>query len=342
MKKLLTVVFVLVLLFTLSPSFTVLASASLERQVNSGSDDCLAIWNGSEWSFHMMVVSNHPQAGFYSSEYQKMQSGMRFTNVTIPQGSTIDTAYLELYASVTDGGSAVVAEVRGEDTSNAATFTGYTNFHGRPRTASATEWSMGSWSKGTWQTSPNIRGVIQEIVNRSSWSSGNAIVIFWGSPSAVDGGRRAATSYDVSPSKSPKLRVSYTASSYESPSADDFTVLSSKVDVLSSKIDGLSSRLVVLSNLERSLSSYNTGSATLSKELDALSIQVARIEALIGVMGADSGILEHIDALDVESTARIDKLESDLVNRFVVLCVFNMLMVLMVMIVFAMLRRSKI
>lgn len=105
-------------------------------------------------------------------------SGFRFTNVTIDRGAKIAQAYLEF---TTDGAyeDPISISFRGVAAGNTATF-GLLN---RPSnqsslTQSAVTWTIPSgdrWELGQTRSSPDITTVIQEIVNRSDWTSGNAL-----------------------------------------------------------------------------------------------------------------------------------------------------------------------
>ena len=62
------------------------------------------------------------------------------------------------------------------------------------------------WTRNATYQTPNMSNVVQEIVNRGGWSSGNAMVfIISGS------GHRTAESYDGSTSKAPLLHIEYAA-----------------------------------------------------------------------------------------------------------------------------------
>jgi hypothetical protein len=95
--------------------------------------------------------------------------------------------------------------IQGEDSDNAATFTSSReNISSRTRTTAAVSWSPVPWTTvgeaGPDQRTSDIAVVIQEIVNRSGWSSGNSLVII-----ITGTGRRVAVSYDGDPDGAPSL-----------------------------------------------------------------------------------------------------------------------------------------
>jgi hypothetical protein len=105
-------------------------------------------------------------------------TGMRFQNVTIPAGSTINTATLNVYltsGSFDDPDITIYAE----DTDDAAAFTtSANNLSSRTPTTANTVWNAASIGTGV-KTSPDFAAVIQEIIDRGGWTSGNDIAILY-------------------------------------------------------------------------------------------------------------------------------------------------------------------
>lgn len=134
--------------------------------------------------------------------------GMRFTGVTIPRNATITRAYIQLttdeaYSTITS------LQVRGQAVGNAPTFTTATgNLSTRTRTSASVAWAPSAWTvvgeAGANQRTPELKSVIQEIVNRSDWNSGNALVII-----VTGTGRRTASAYDGVTGQAPLLHVEY-------------------------------------------------------------------------------------------------------------------------------------
>jgi len=112
--------------------------------------------------------------------------GLRFVDITIPQGSEIDSAFVVFHAH--EGKSAEdIAELTivGEATDNAITFN-EDNFNedylltDRPQTTAQVEWTVAEdWT--IWQPykTPDIASVVQEIVDRPTWESGNALALIF-------------------------------------------------------------------------------------------------------------------------------------------------------------------
>lgn len=188
---------------------------SWQGKVINSSDDCIRILDDPLWALAAAIQyagRNTNVAG------DKNGGGMRFLNVTIPKGATIDEAYLTLRCSSSRSGVTVKTRISAEAVDNALTFADdAAAFDARwaNRTA-AVDWdAIPAWTLDTDYDSPEIKSVIQAIVDRAGWVSGNALVIFWddydGRGSAVPSAWRGCYSYDGSPDYAPKLVVLYTA-----------------------------------------------------------------------------------------------------------------------------------
>ena len=131
--------------------------------------------------------------------------GLRFAGIAIEQGAQIIDAHVDFTAQETIK-VATSLTLRGEAADDALAFstTAY-DISSRATTAASVAWpNVASWTAGNVHTSPDVGSIVQEIVTRPGWVSGNALVL------RVEGtGERVAESYDVDASKAPVLRVSY-------------------------------------------------------------------------------------------------------------------------------------
>lgn len=155
-------------------------------------------------------------AGAQSATYQ-YYSGMRFTDITLPPGSEVFTASLNLTCGIEGlAGANCNTRISADDTDDAATFSTAVDYTTRwdARTTARVDWdSVATWVVDTVYTSPDFSSVVQEIVDRPGWASGNDIAIFWDdrenrSPH-VDGNRRYAYTYDSDSTKAPVLVITY-------------------------------------------------------------------------------------------------------------------------------------
>lgn len=126
-----------------------------------------------------------------------VHSGVRFTSVMIPKGSTIKSAILRLVASDSVSGTTVNATIKGENVNHAIAFSTYANFTGRARTAASVAWNnIGGWTAGSTYSTPDLKTIIQAIVNRAGWVSGNALVLFIENNASTIGKYREFASWD--------------------------------------------------------------------------------------------------------------------------------------------------
>jgi hypothetical protein len=142
--------------------------------------------------------------------------GMRFNNISIPRNATILNAYVEFEVDET-GSDPTSVLIQGQASDNALAFSSSTgNLSSRARTTAQVAWNnIPAWTviNAKWQT-PDISSIIQEIVNRSGWGSGNSIVI------VIQGtGRRTAEAYDGEIPAAPKLVITYTTGNTPAPTS---------------------------------------------------------------------------------------------------------------------------
>jgi hypothetical protein len=136
--------------------------------------------------------------------------GLRFPGLMIPRGAPIQAAWIQFMADETsaDATSLVIA---GQASDNAGTFARTTaNVSSRPRTSAEVAWAPAPWSlvgqAGADQRTPDLRAVVQEIVNRPGWGVGHAMAFL------VSGsGRRVAESFNGKASGAPLLHVQFGA-----------------------------------------------------------------------------------------------------------------------------------
>ncbi|MCB0595166.1 MAG: metallophosphoesterase, partial [Phaeodactylibacter sp.] len=181
-------------------------------RVNSSSDDAEEKSSGS--------------VGLTSSDLELVYDGsnqivgMRFNNLDIPQGAIIANAFIQFTVDETRNNNPCVLNIYGQASDNAPGFSGSSNnISNRPATNAAIAWEPPTWASvgdaGPAQQTPDISPVIQEIVDRSGYTSGSSIVIL------INGtGRRTAESYNGSSANAPQLCLEYTTAppSFDCPS----------------------------------------------------------------------------------------------------------------------------
>lgn len=138
-------------------------------------------------------------------------SAARFLNVTIAQASTINTAVMTLRASSDLSGTTCNVNLSADDQDNAPQITTTAEFDAMVRTVQVAWNNLPAQTAPNDYTTPDITTVVQGIVNRAGWSSGNALNAIADNNASSSSARRQATSYDSSSSTAPKLDIDYTA-----------------------------------------------------------------------------------------------------------------------------------
>ena len=133
--------------------------------------------------------------------------GLRFHPVDLPPDSTISQAWVQFKVDET-GSAAAELTVEGQASDDAEAFGTVTT---RPRTSASTGWEPPAWNAigeaGPDQRTPNLASIIQEIVDRPGWQTGNALALI-----VTGSGVRTAESYDGDSSGAPLLHIEYSGS----------------------------------------------------------------------------------------------------------------------------------
>ena len=183
-------------------------NGTIAKPVGASTDD------GWEYSGNISVTD--PIDWFYNSG--TFIQGFRFSGLAIPNGATINSASLDLYAYNTTTGTAKV-DIYGEDADDSLAFDGSNNVDISTRTltdgtgglAGVVAWDPVPTPTATGQkiTTPDLSPLIQEIINRPGWTSGNALSLIV--PQNI--GSRQFYSFDGAAGNTslyPTLNVDYT------------------------------------------------------------------------------------------------------------------------------------
>jgi hypothetical protein len=170
-------------------------------QVNSSSDDVNEV--------NSSFTANSSTAwlgtgGSASNSY----TGLRFTNLAVPQGATIISAKIEVTSSRTQWIN-IGFQIAADSTGNSQMFTTTNRPSQRGLTANKVNHTSDiQWLNGTKYQLNEMNTVIQEVVNRSDWQSGNSLsIILKGTVGTW--GRKFIHAFDGSPVNAAKLIVTY-------------------------------------------------------------------------------------------------------------------------------------
>lgn len=142
---------------------------------------------------------------------QNQTVGIRFQNVIVPQGATITSANLEFEVDSTNSTSTSLT-IKAQADDNPSTFTSTDrDITNRSTTTASTTWSNVP-NNGVNQklVSPDLRTVVQEVVNRAGWASGNAMAFI-----ITGSGTKNVESFDSEPGAAPILRITYSSTTPE-------------------------------------------------------------------------------------------------------------------------------
>jgi len=135
-------------------------------------------------------------------------TGLRFTGIALEKNAIVTNAYIQFMgANETFSNTAVV--IMGQRTNNAAAFVAATrNISQRSNTAARVTWELNQWwgptnFPGASQRTPNLAGIVNEIVAQSNWVAGNSIVFIMTNRFFANNTLRMAYSYDGDPSNAP-------------------------------------------------------------------------------------------------------------------------------------------
>ncbi len=141
------------------------------------------------------------------TEYAGYQTvGMRFQNLNLPQGADLTKAYLRFTAKDAKSGTCNLT-FYGQDENDAGTFTSTSyNISGRTKTTASVGWSPSAWTHRYVYDTPDISSVLEEIVGRAGWVSGNDIALIVTGP---DNHERRTFSREGQAASAPVLLIEY-------------------------------------------------------------------------------------------------------------------------------------
>lgn len=240
-----------ILLFTLLLLFATIVvnaqSALFERYIlQNGANDTIELSTGqlviigtssddAEQEADAMDALNDDDLDIgWEGEPEKMfivTAGLRFQNITIPKGATIDSAFVQFCSH--EGKTAEdVAKITitSEASDNAQTFDYDNLITARPQSSSSVQWTVAEdWEIWNFYRTPDVKSLIQEVVDRGGWAQGNSLaLIFKGEnqgPSDLENAREMESFENIAdpedggdgknhPERAPKLLIYYTAPTF--------------------------------------------------------------------------------------------------------------------------------
>ena len=141
-------------------------------RVEAGADDGQYTVNWATFS----ATGTQDRAG-KSSTTDNWDTILRFSNCTIPAKAKIVSASIELYQVQTVSGKDINLTIVGNDADNAAAPANASEYANLVLTTATVAWELEAITATGFLKSPDITSIIQEIVDRAGWVSGNAVQI---------------------------------------------------------------------------------------------------------------------------------------------------------------------
>ena len=178
----------------------------------AGSDDCHRRLVTSLWD----LTAEYLIVGYNGATNTQWGSGMRFVNITIPKGATMLTANLTLQAYAADSDAGVNSRISAEAVDDPVTFANNAaafDTRWANRTAQVDWDNIEAWTIGENYDSIDFKAVIQAIIDREGWASGQDIVIFWEDfedrSTQAAGRLRRVKSYEHTDNAPPTLTITW-------------------------------------------------------------------------------------------------------------------------------------
>ena len=211
------------LLWVLSMTFSVAFGVTEQVRISSNNDDAEERISDGD----MYRDSSDLEFGYDNHVGGLQIVGMRFKNVDIPQGATINSAYIEFETDETDSGTTNLV-IFGENKDNPSKFSNKDdNISDRVTTSASVNWTPSAWNTvNELHQTPDIKVIIQEIVNRTGWKANNKLVLIIkpGTGCTTSSCQRTAESNDGESGSAPLLVVNYTVGSSSANLTGNLTV----------------------------------------------------------------------------------------------------------------------
>lgn len=182
--------------------------ATVDVQVGASNGDGYRRTGGANFS----ILGISVVVGDYSVTYYDSIGFLLFPSVAVPAGATITVAYISVYA-YQEQSAYPTLRIQAEDVDNPAGIADAAAFDARypTRTTAYTDWTLTDFNPNTWYNSDSIVAVIQEIVDRGGWATGQNMMIFLSKTpyGYSERNQQEFRSWDWDPDYAAKLHVEY-------------------------------------------------------------------------------------------------------------------------------------
>jgi hypothetical protein len=132
--------------------------------------------------------------------------------MTIPQGAVIESAMLQMYG-LGNLAKSIKVRYQGEATGDSAPHNPVPgDLSSRPTTAAFVDDLPEPWTVGGFNPSPDLRSIIQEIIDHPDWVSGSSLTLF-----IADKGSSASRTIGTFESQPSPIKAAILTITYQAP-----------------------------------------------------------------------------------------------------------------------------
>ena len=246
--------------------------AEITLQVGASADD--GHFTGTTWYSSGAFISVGDFEGGVRSLFA------RFTNVPIAKGARINSAKIQYLSNAANTGTDCITKIYFNDEDNASAPTSVATYNGKSVTTEYVDWTISAWDDDTWYDSPDIKAVVQEVIDRASWSSGNAMMLLHKNNGSATNARRSMYAYDQTGNVSgAKLVIDYTYPKTLTATVSASATVTKKSGKILSAITNIASTLTRGYVFYKILSIAVTAGVTLTKKAGKIITAVVNTSA---------------------------------------------------------------
>lgn len=183
-------------------------------------DDVVVKDNGSFYSSIQLVVGEQNGSTSWSLS-------VRFPNVTIPNGVTITSVYIKFTAYNNQAGTVCNANCYFNDVDNAVAPINASEYNALVVTSPIAWNDISAWTDGTQYDTPELKTILQPVIDRAGWASGQAMQFLIKDNGSDTSARREMSSIDwVSGTEKSELHVTWSENVWDEKLSPDFLKLS--------------------------------------------------------------------------------------------------------------------
>ena len=152
-------------------SYPVVIDPTIDDQIDDSYNDAHERATGANFSYTDTIVRMQSHV---SDSYFIWHTGARFENITINNWETIDVAYFSVLPFT--GNDDPHVDIYCEDVDDSDDFNTTQDVLSRTNTRASIDWDETDIGI-SWNNSPSIVNPVQEVIERSGWSSGNSLTL---------------------------------------------------------------------------------------------------------------------------------------------------------------------